>query len=105
MAERRVSMPSGRFDSLVIAASKVGCTCAAPEYRQHEGKCISCWALAKRIAHIRALISSPLVTPTRSLPMILAECEEEQRFRAEQRPAAERRLAQARKEEERANGL
>ena len=89
----RVTLTRDRYTALVLAASKWGCTCAAPEYRAHEGKCISCWALVERIAKLRELCAK---TDSVHLPRILAECEEEQEFRAKQLPAAERRLAEAR---------
>lgn len=101
MAERRVSMPRARFDALVTAASRVGCICPNPENREHEGKCIGCWALAKRIEHIRELLTH---TSSPALSLILEECEEEQQFRAKELPAAERRFAEARAQDEVSRG-
>lgn len=51
----RVSLPRPRFEALVRAASKVGCICPNPANREHDGKCIGCWALAKRIEHLREI--------------------------------------------------
>lgn len=90
----RVSLPASRFQALVMAASKVGCVCAAPEYREHDGMCIGCWALGKRVAHLRELLAC---SSSATLSRILAECEEEQSFRAREIPNAEKRLAEARK--------
>jgi hypothetical protein len=95
MRERRVSVPASRFAALVRFASMVGCICGDPANREHGGKCIGCWALAKRIENLRQLAPG---SPT--LTRYLAESESEQRFRAESLPAAERRLADARKEDE-----
>jgi hypothetical protein len=99
VAERRVSLTKLRFIDLVNAAALRGCACAVPELRTHEGKCISCWALSKRIEHIRSLVSSPLATASPTLARLLTESEEELRFRAEGLPAAERRLAERERKE------
>jgi hypothetical protein len=93
---RRVSIPTIRFHALVNAASRIGCFCADPVHREHEGKCIGCWALAQRVEHIRDLLAH---TTSPALSMILEECQAEQRLRAEGLPAAERRLAKARAED------
>lgn len=96
----RVSLPRPRFEALVRAASKVGCICPNRENREHDGKCIGCWALAKRIEHLRELAA---VTTSQAIKLILAECEEEQQFRAKEIPAAERRFNAAREAEEKAS--
>lgn len=92
MAERRVSMGTTRFNALVSAASKTGCICPNPATREHDGKCIGCWALAKRMDHIRNLLAH---TTSPTLALILEECEEEQRFRARELPKAEQRFLAA----------
>lgn len=96
----RVSLPRPRFEELVRFASKVGCICANRANREHDGKCIGCWALAKRIEHLRELAA---VTTSQAIKLILAECEEEQEFRAKSLPAAEQRFNAAREAEEKAS--
>lgn len=102
----RVSLPRPRFEALVRAASKVGCICPNPANREHDGKCIGCWALAKRVEHIRNLETERErlgLQPVQTLARILEECEEEQQFRAKEIPAAERRFKAAREAEEKAS--
>lgn len=96
----RVSMSSARFNALVTAASRVGCICPNPANREHDGRCIGCWALAKRVEHLRYLLAR---TSSPTLTRILGECEEEQQFRARELPKAERRFLDAQKADE-ANG-
>lgn len=108
----RVSLTRERFIALVVAASERGCARAAPEIRTHDGKCISCWALSKRLEVLREHAAKPAFTDNeevcRSYLWLnghqIARCEEEQRLRAEQLPAAEKRLAEARKEDEARRG-
>ena len=102
----RISLPRERYHSLVIAAALHPCFCPAPEQRMHDGKCISCWALAKRLEMLRKQAATPILggDAVRGGMAIryerwIAECEAEQRLRAEQLPEAERRLAEARKAE------
>lgn len=78
-----VRIPRERFTALVEAAKLTACICADPENRQHDGMCISCWALRDRI---QALRSSDYFR------IGLARMEDEQRLRAEQLPAAEAAL-------------
>lgn len=108
----RITLPRERYWALVGFASKAGCICAAPEQRLHDGKCIGCWALEQHIESLRRLATLPPSLEGESHRVALAEyyakriasCEAEQRLRAEQLPAAEHRLAEARKEDEAARG-
>jgi hypothetical protein len=100
----RVSLKSERYHALVIAAALHPCFCPAPEQRMHDGKCISCWALAKRLEILRKQAASRVLggdvargAMAARYERWIAECEAEQRLRAEQLPEAERRLAEARK--------
>lgn len=47
-----------RLAALIPAAAERGCLCLSNSQRVHEGKCISCWALTKKIEHIEYLVAA-----------------------------------------------
>lgn len=94
MAER-ITISQKRFQALVQAASDSPCVCAVPELREHDGVCISCWALRSRIRSIRSIIGKSGIGDDYFRGR-LAALEGEQRLRAEQLPAAEAKVRAAR---------
>lgn len=99
----RVSMTRTRFAALVGAAMQSPCSCALPEQRQHDGACISCWALRDRIQALRSVVGKPGIGDD-YFRRRLAQLEGELRLREEQLPSAEAEVRAARAREE-ARGL
>lgn len=46
-----------RVEALIRAASETPCHCLSDYQRVHEGTCISCWALKRKIAAIERIVA------------------------------------------------
>ena len=75
------------------------CACAVPELREHDGVCISCWALRDQIQAFRSMLGKPGIGDD-YFRRHLGRLEAEQRLRAEQLPEAEAIVRAARAGEE-----
>lgn len=61
------SVSGERAAALIRAASAAGCQCLSNSQRVHEGQCISCWALTKKLEHIEYLAAATAHTDGRAL--------------------------------------
>ena len=77
-----IEVDEDRYQALIGAALQTPCLCLIKDRRLHDGRCISCWALAKRVADLQNPIRN--VTRTPYDDATLARLQGEIRLRARQ---------------------
>ncbi len=74
---KRALVPHERLRALTIAASQSPCRCLDEHLREHDGRCISCWALARNIERVRLLVKDDSLSRIESLRTVLSGHEAE----------------------------